>query len=74
MPGSRHLTPYVSLHPAAVGQGGPGDQRQHGMYLRDGEHLAGRGPIASRAAANRSPANLVAADEYAWSRSYDYVP
>jgi hypothetical protein len=47
-PGSRHFTPCVSLDPAAVGQGGRGGQRQHGVYLRGGEHLAGQRPIADQ--------------------------
>ena len=48
MPGSRYLTPCVNFDPAAVGQGGRGGQRQHGVYLRGSEHLAGQRPIGSQ--------------------------
>ena len=40
--------PCVSLDPAAAYQGGRGGQRQHGVYLRGGEHLAGQRPIAGQ--------------------------
>jgi hypothetical protein len=47
-PDSRYLMPCVGLDPAAADQGGRGGQRQHGMYLRGGEHLAGQRPIAGQ--------------------------
>jgi hypothetical protein len=40
--------PSVGLDPAAADQGGRGGQRQHGVYLRGGEHLAGQRPIAGQ--------------------------
>jgi hypothetical protein len=40
--------PCVGLDPAAAGQGGRGGQRQHGVYLRGGEHLTGQRPIAGQ--------------------------
>ena len=40
--------PCVGLDPAAADQGGCGGQRQHGVYLRGGEHLAGQRPIAGQ--------------------------
>ena len=47
-PGSRHLTPCVSLDPAAADQGGRGGQRQRGVDLRGGEHLARSPAIAGQ--------------------------
>jgi len=40
--------PCVGLDPAAADQGGRCGQRQHGVYLRGGEHLAGQRPIAGQ--------------------------
>jgi hypothetical protein len=40
--------PCVGLDPAAADHGGRGGQRQHGVYLRGGEHLAGQRPIAGQ--------------------------
>jgi hypothetical protein len=47
-PCSRHLTPCVSLDAVPADQRGRSGQRQHGVYLRDGEHLAGRRPIVGQ--------------------------
>ncbi len=46
--GSRHFMPCVSLDPAAAGKGGRGGQRQCGVDLRGGVHLAAQRPIAGQ--------------------------
>jgi hypothetical protein len=40
--------PCVSLNPADAGQGGRGGQRQRGVDLRGGEHLAGQRSITGQ--------------------------